>query len=119
MYVYGIRCAPNDLLGLPADAEADYYIDYGLLVFPAYTRSTCLRANRASGLTSDFWHRGRLLLQFANKTHCASEIEHPWISEGESAVVKSLQEFYPGLQADWYYVPRTFTQSSDPTSADD
>lgn len=119
MFVYGIRCAPNDLLGLPSDAEADYYMDYGLLVFPAYTCSTSLCANRRNGLTADFWQRARLLLQFPNKTHCASEIEHPWISEGESAVVKSLQEFYPGLQANWYYVPRTFTQSSDPTSGDD
>lgn len=119
MYVYGIRCAPNDLLGLPADAEADYYMDYGLLVFPAYTRPTGLRANRHGGLTTDFWQRARLLLQFSNKTHCASEMEHPWISEGESAVVKGLQEFYPELQANWYYVPKTATQLSDPTSEDD
>ena len=119
MYVYGIRCAPNDLMGLPADAEADYYMDYGLLVFPAYTRATSIRANGSRGLTSDFWHRTRLLLQFANKTHCVSEMEHPWILEGESAVVKGLQEFYPGLQANWYYVPRTITQSSNPTSGDD
>lgn len=111
MYVYGIRCAPNDLLGLPSDAEADYYMDYGLLVFPAYTRASSLSANRRSGLNADFWHRARLLLEFPNKTHCASEMEHPWISEGESAVVKSLQEFYPELQANWYYVPRTAGQS--------
>ena len=121
MFVYGIRCAPNDLLGLPADATADYYMDYGLLVFPAYSRATCIRAHGTHGLTQEFWQRARLLLQFPAKTHCASEMEHPWISEAESEVVKSLQEFYPDLQANWYYVPRTVssTQESDPSSEDD
>ncbi len=106
MFVYGVRCAPNDLMGLPADANADYYMDYGLLVFPQHTRATTLTAP-AGRLTADFWHQVRLVLEFPAKTHRAAAIEQPWLSDEEGAVVTALQQFYPGLQADWYYVPRT------------
>ena len=119
MFVYGIRCAPNDLMGLPADANADYYLDYGLLVFPTHTKASFLRAHSQGGLNADFWQRVRLMLQFSAKTHCVTHMEQPWLSDEESAVVSALQEFYPGLQADWYYVPRTVTQSSDLSSEDD
>lgn len=122
MFVYGVRCAPNDLTGLPADANADYYLDYGLLVFPTHTRASCLQSHGRGGLTADFWQRARLLVQFSHKTHCVTHLEHPWLSEGEAAVVSSLKEFYPGIQADWYYVPRTADasiQESGPSSEDD
>lgn len=105
MFVYGVRCAPNDLMGLPADAHADYYMDYGLLVFPQHTRATMLQA--PASLTPEFWHRVRLVLAFPHKTHRATHLEHPWLSDGEGEVITALQEFYPGLQPDWFYVPRT------------
>jgi hypothetical protein len=105
MFVYGVRCAPNDLVGLPADARADYYMDYGLLIFPEHTRPTLLKAG--ASLSPAFWHQVRLVAQFPNKTHRVISLEQPWLSEGEGAVVDALQEFYPGLQPDWYYVPRT------------
>jgi hypothetical protein len=119
MYVYGIRCAPNDLMNLPESAQADYYLDYGLLVFPSYTRPSCLRTHTATGLTHDFWNEARLLIQHPMKTHRASHLEQPWLTDGEGEVVTALQEFYPTLQADWYYVPRTANQGSDPSSEDD
>ena len=119
MFVYGVRCAPNDLLGLPANATADYYLDYGLLVFPTHTRASYLQNTRASGITPEFWHRARLMIQFPSKTHTVTHLEQPWLSEGEGAVIEALQEFYPRLQPDWYYVPRTVTQGSDPSSEDD
>lgn len=120
MFVYGIRCAPNDLTGLPADATADYYLDYGLLVFPGFTRASCLKSHGRGGLTADFWQRARLIAQFQHKTHCVTHLEHPWLSPEEAAIVTSLQEFYPGIQADWYYVPRTASiQERDPSSEDD
>lgn len=104
MLVYGIRCAPLDLtLGLPDTARADYYMDYGLLVFPAYTRPTCLNAN--GYLTPRFWAqvaaitRSRLCMQEV-------DLEHPYISVGEDAVVKALRERYPSLQLAWYHVPQ-------------
>lgn len=111
MYVYGIRCAPNDLADLPADAQADYYLDYGLLVFPSYTRSSSICTHGSAGLTTNFWHQARLLIQHPMKTHCVSHLEQPWLTDGEGAVLSALQGFYPNLQADWYYVPRTASQS--------
>ena len=114
MFVYGVRCAPNDLMGLPSDANADYYMDYGLLVFPQHTRSTTLQAP-GGRLTPDFWHRVRLAVAFPHKTHRATHLEHPWLSEGEGEVVSALQEFYPGLEPDWFYVPRTASGSTGAT----
>ena len=117
MFVYGVRCAPNDLMGLPADANADYYMDYGLLVFPQHTQPTTLQAP-GGRLTSDFWHQARLVLAFPHKTHRATHLEQPWLSEGEGAVVTALQEFYPGLQADWFYVPRTASAATAEADAE-
>lgn len=118
MFVYGIRCSPNDLLDLPSDATADYYLDYGLLVFPAYTRPSAI-TNNGCRLTADFWQRARLLLQHPAHTHLVSTLEHPWITEGESAVVAAMREFYPDIKTEWYYVPRTATQGSGLSSEDD
>lgn len=110
MYVYGIRCAPCDLSGLPENAQADYYMDYGLLVFPTYTRASCIRSY-GKRLGTGFWTQARLMLQYPMKSHCAAYLEHPWLAREETSVVAALREFYPGLEANWYYVPRTVTAS--------
>lgn len=111
MYVYGIRCAPNDLVGLPENAQADYYLDYGLLVFPTYTRASCVQSHGAC-MDSNFWKQTRLLLQHPMKTHRVTHLEHPWLTREETSVVAALREFYLGLEADWYYVPRTVNSSA-------
>jgi hypothetical protein len=102
MLVYGIRCAPNDLIGLASEVNADYYLDYGLLVFPAYTRPTCLNAR--GNLNEEFWGDLRRLLHFPLKPRLV-DIEQPFITDEESSLLNELQEYYPGLQTEWYYVP--------------
>ena len=113
MLVYGVRCAPNDLLNLPADAEADYYLDYGLLVFPSYTKGTVLRSH-SSTLQPSFWRRVARLIENPLKPY-EEELEQPFITDGEAAVVAALRESYPTLQSNWYYVPKvvTITPGSD------
>lgn len=114
MLVYGVRCAPNDLINLPADAEADYYLDYGLLVFPSYTKGTVLRSH-GSKIQPAFWRRVARLLAEPLKPY-EEEHEQPFITDGESAVVAALRESYPSLQPSWYYVPKVVsvsTQDSD------
>lgn len=106
MFVYGIRCAPNDLNGLPSDATADYYLDYGLLVFPAYTRPTCIKGR----LDAEFWNRVRRVA--SNRVH-AVELEHPYISEAEHDVVLALKDAYPLLDCDWYYIPHVAHASQE------
>jgi hypothetical protein len=111
MLVYGVRCAPNDLMNLPADAEADYYLDYGLLVFPRYTRPTLLQSHGRHIQTS-FWSRVRRLLEHPLKPY-EEDHEQPFIADEESAVVAALRESYPSLQANWYYVPRVVNQATN------
>ncbi len=114
MFVYGIRCSPCDLLGLPAGAVADYYMDYSLLVFPSYT---CPAAVRAHGqLTPAFWKR---VSKVINGTVHVAEREHPWITAEEDAVVRALRDRYPGVQTEWYFVPHSKNTETDPVEDDE
>lgn len=110
MLVYGIRCAPNDLINLPDSAVADYYLDYGLLVFPSYTRPSCVQSG-VSGLNATFWERVRMMMQFPLKPHTV-DAEHPWITEEEHEVITAIKAFHPRCDTEWYYVPRTATGTS-------
>jgi hypothetical protein len=116
MLVYGIRCAPNDLINLPDSAVADYYMDYGLLVFPSYTRPSCVQSG-ASGLTAAFWERVRMMMQFPLKPHTV-DAEHPWITEEEHEVVCAIKAYHPRCDTEWYYVPRTAGTSGADADAD-
>ena len=104
MLVYGIRCSPSDLFNFPIQANADYYTDYSLLVFPGYTKPLCLDAHGA--LTPEFWGTMRRIIEQPRRVR-VMDFEQPYITETEAAIVASLQESYPGLQPDWYYVPKT------------
>jgi len=106
MLVYGIRCSPSDLFGIRVQANADYYTDYSLLVFPGYTKPLCLDSHGA--LTSEFWSTMRRVIEQPKQVR-VMDFEQPYITEAEAAVVSSLQVSYPGLQPDWYYVPVTHT----------
>lgn len=113
MFVYGIRCAPADLLAIvsrlgQANANADYYMDYGLLVFPQYTRPSVIQAH--CGLTPEFWNRVRRVVESPGRPH-AVELEHPWITDEQSTVVGIIKEAYPSVDTDWYYVPAVTTQA--------
>ena len=107
MLVYGIRCSPSDLPSLPSDATADYYLDYSLLVFPSYTSSLCLKANT---LNADFWYKVRRVTQFSKQVSVIDK-EQPWITDEESSVVRAIQQAYPSVKPDWYYVPRLATNA--------
>jgi hypothetical protein len=37
------------------------------------------------------------------------DFEQPWITDEEQDVVYALREAYPGIQPDWYYVPKIIT----------
>jgi hypothetical protein len=105
MLVYGIRCAPTDLFGIPIRTTADYYTDYSLLVFPDYTKPLCLDAR--GKLTPEFWDSMRRLISTPTKNRVrVMDLDHPYISEEQSDVVLAFQESYPKLQPDWYHVPR-------------
>jgi hypothetical protein len=111
MLVYGIRCSPADLPALPAsDARADYYLDYGLLIFPDYTRTTCV--NSHGNITAAFWDKVARIVGSPRQPHEVSH-EHPYITEDEDEVVHTLQDSYPTLQPTWYYVPQVIFTTPD------
>lgn len=103
MLVYGIRCSPSDLSNLPTDATADYYLDYGLLVFPYYTKPTAVNSN--GYLTPYFWEKVKRIVQY-NGNVSEMDFEQPWITDEEQEVVEALQQAYPHLQPNWYHVPK-------------
>ena len=107
MLVYGIRCAPSDLFGIPIRTNADYYTDYSLLVFPDYTKPLCLDSK--GRLSPEFWDSMRRLVSASTKNRVrVMDFEHPFLSEEQADVVIALQESYPKLQSDWYHVPRLY-----------
>ena len=106
MFVYGFKCNPSDLHALPRGTIADYYMEYGLLVFPAYSKPTTLQAN--GRLTPEFWDQVSRTL--AATKPIAVQLEHPFITEAEDAAVKAI----PTADLDWYHVPRIVTPDMAP-----
>ncbi len=106
MFVYGFKCNPSDLHALPRGTIADYYVEYGLLVFPAYSKPTTLQAN--GRLTPEFWDTVSRVL--AATKPVAFQLEHPFITEAEDAAVKAI----PTAELDWYHVPRIVTPDMAP-----
>jgi hypothetical protein len=111
MFVYGIRCAPADLMSvfsrLPqGSTEADYYVDYGMLVFPQYTRPSVVQAH--SGLSPEFWDSVSRIVQTPGRPHTV-QMEHPWITDQQSLIVRIIKEAYPSADTDWFYVPTVAT----------
>ena len=108
MLVYGIRCSPHDLFNFsgPLQTNADYYTDYSLLVFPGYTKGLCLHSH--GSLTPEFWDSTRRVIEKPQRVR-VMDFEQPYLTEHESAVVAALQESYPTVQPDWYYVPLVHT----------
>lgn len=109
MFVYGIRCAPADLPYLPDCANADYYLDYGLLVFPHYTRPGFLR-NTGGRTGARFWSAIKLLVENPARAHAvASPAEggpdHPSLSKGELEVLAEIRRAFPATVMAWYHVP--------------
>jgi len=102
MYVYGVRCSPADLADFDPPAQVDLYVDYGLLIFPSYTRATCV--NSYGYLKPTFWEQVQRVISRPAKPFQAP-LEDPFITEGEDQVIQYLRESYPASPA-WYYVPR-------------
>jgi hypothetical protein len=100
MLVYGIRCDPSELLSLPKEVTADYYVEHKLLVFPSYTRPTVLNAN--GSITQKFMDELKAVVR---GRAWVMEREHPYITEEEYAVVTALRASNPLITTEWFYMP--------------
>ena len=95
-----------DLATLPQSApvDADYIVDYALLMFNRFTRGTVVHAH--GNLSPAFWNAAKRVITQPALIHETTLIEHPYISDAEAAVVDTLHKAYPSLAANWYHVPR-------------
>ena len=62
MLVYGVRCDSSDLINMPPGLVAEYYTNYGLLIFPAYSRPTFLM-NYSDKLSARFRNAAKRLIE--------------------------------------------------------
>lgn len=111
MLIYGIRCDKTILTDLPKETVADYYTNYGLLVFPSYSRPTTLDAQ--GRLTPLFWETVRLIIQNPSRVYMMN-MEQPFLSDAESAAVKIIQKVNKDAMPDWYHVPLIVTPEMAP-----
>ena len=119
MFVYGIRCAPADLSYLPESALADYYLDYGLLIFPHYTRPGVIPAGGYLG--NVFWKSVKFLTEDPTRPHMvAAGPDHPTLTSGGHAVLAEIQRAFPMTETAWYNVPKvaTATQAQGASAED-
>jgi hypothetical protein len=106
MFVYGVRCEPADVAALAnrgCPVIADYYMDHGILVFPAYTKPTFLAAKSRRQMNPEFWDR--LATVAGNKSHEMDILEHPYLSEEEAEALAMIQGEQPSAVTSWYFVP--------------
>jgi hypothetical protein len=103
MFVYGIRCTPQEIHLIPQHITADYYLDYGILVFPGYTRPTVINAHGRPN--ENYWRLVKPMIEQPYKMHVTDLLEHPYITEEEASVLDALRPSHPGIQTDWFYVP--------------
>ena len=107
MFVFAIRCAINDLVLLKKNTAADYYLDYGLLVFPEYSRASCFQ-NHGSLLTNHFLAQIAPILK-APGTVRQVDLEHPFVSDEQEAAADTLKS-----KPAWYYVPSLVAPGAEP-----
>ena len=115
MYVYGIHCDPADIQLIPLVATADYYMDYGILVFPQYTTAVHL-TSRGQSPTPHFWEQVRIVAK--NRVMPVSR-EDLYITEEEDEMVRAIKELRPYSDLQWYYVPSSTCQGSGSVSKGD
>lgn len=106
MFVYGVRCGPADVTALAnrgCTVIADYYMDHGILVFPSYTKSTCLTAKSRRQMNSAFWsHMANVAIGVCREMDV---LEHPYLSDNEATALTILRETNPEAVSSWYFLP--------------
>lgn len=103
MFVYGIRCSASVVIRLPNTADADYYMEHDLLIFPTYSYPTCIR-NYGLKLTKRFLRDFKRIAERPNEVH-VFDFEDPFLEEEEAALIRVVCAEMPGSSPSWYYIP--------------
>lgn len=102
MFVYGIRCDVTVIPKLPPTTQADYYMEYGILVLPEFTRPSYVRLRPSDPSSYSLFKR------IAENKLVATEVpnlEHPYISESASDAVNIIKNLYLESDTAWFHVP--------------
>ena len=110
MLVYGIRCDSSELINMPAGLVAEYYTNYGLLVFPAYSRPT-LVMNHTTHPSARFLNLAKRIIEQPYMVH-EMDNEHPFVSDLEGEAIDTLHA--TGASPSWYHVPLLATPVQPP-----
>ena len=109
MFVYGIQCPVNVIASLPPGiVDADYYMEYGILVFREYSKPSFLQNYRASSgaLATNTTFNTLCKSISENKTVVAKlELEHPYITEAQDTTVWKIKDQMPSTDLAWFHVP--------------
>ena len=103
MFVYGIRCNSAIVVTLPNTTDADYYMEHELLVFPSYSRPSCVR-NHGPMLTKHFLADLKRIVERPDTVH-ELDLEEPFLEEEEDALVRRVRSVLPGSAPAWYHIP--------------
>jgi hypothetical protein len=95
---------------MPAGLVAEYYTNYGLLVFPAYSRPT-LVMNHTSPMSARFLSVAKRIIEQPYTVHEMDD-EHPFVSELEGEAIDILHP--TGASPSWYHVPLLATRVPSP-----
>lgn len=128
MYVYGFPCALKDVTAEELQSGiVEWMVTHHLLVFPCYTRATCI--NSHGYLNTRFWTNVERVLIAGSRDVFPVSLEHPYLTKDEAAIV---QRFAGKQKPEWFYVPvarlpqvptlivqEVVTQVSDSPSVDD
>lgn len=119
MFVYGVRCSAADVTAMVnsgCPVVADYYMDHGLLVFPDYTKTTCIAAMDRSRMNTEFWDRVNAIATGVCRE--MDIMEHPYITDEEAEALNAIRDAKPDAVSAWYFLPETMPPMLCVTDAD-
>ena len=115
MFVYGIRCPVTFLPRLPEGIKADYYMEYGLLVFPNYTQPTGLRSHLKQ-MTPEYIELCRRVIECQPTDAIEMDrLEHPYLTSEEADAVWAVKTEMPEVDSCWFHV-KTLALPPSPSS---
>ncbi len=101
MYVYGFPCARDDVTAEELQSGIVEYSEiHQLLIFPCYTRATCV--NSHGYLKERFWTDVQRILTAEPRSTIPISLEHPYISKDEAGIV---QRFVGKQRPEWFHIP--------------
>ena len=107
MFVYGISCPVTTIQYIAQNTRADYYMEYGILIFPEFTTASYIQNHNNTNMSENTIFQQLCKVVIENKMVATKVIrEHPYLTESADDAVWKIREHNPTSDLSWYYVPR-------------